>query len=63
MTNKEFKNLLDAHDWDYSYSDDHSVYTKGSNSMNKIMEISKTSKRFENMLNNYINTKNNKTNV
>ena len=38
---QEYKDRLKRHDWFYDYSDDHGVYTRGSNSIMKIYELAK----------------------
>lgn len=38
---QEYKDLLKKHNWFYDYSDNHGVYTRGSNSIIKIDELAK----------------------
>lgn len=44
MTVEEFTKLLDAHDWYYMYSDDHSAYNKGRSESIAIMNIMRGNK-------------------
>lgn len=37
----EFYDMLEKHDWTYEYSDDHSVYMRGSSAERKLMGIIK----------------------
>jgi len=39
MTIKEYKDLLDHHDWYYEYSDDHSVWKAGCANESRLIQI------------------------
>lgn len=39
MTNEEFFDLLERHDWYYNYSDDHRVWKKGSEASKRLQAI------------------------
>jgi hypothetical protein len=43
MELKEFDSLLSRHDWHYDYSDDHRVWSRGSESNIKIMSAMRLS--------------------
>ena len=41
MTPEEFFKLCEAHDWDYSMSEDRRVYAEGQRSWDRLIELSK----------------------
>jgi len=50
MTLSQFYDFLENHDWYYQYSDDHSVYSKGSRERVFINKISSESENHRNLL-------------
>ena len=49
MTRKEFKALLDNHDWYYMQSDDRRTYEKGLESANKIRKALEESPKWQSL--------------
>lgn len=50
---KQFRLLLERHDWYYSYSDDGSVWRAGEEQWNKILGMVKEHPEFQTILNNF----------
>lgn len=41
-TIEEYQYMLNTHDWNYHYSDDHSVWLKGAENEQKLLDIAKS---------------------
>lgn len=54
MTLEEFETMLSRHDFWYSYSDDHRVYTKGEAESKAIREAVKSNPEFKPVYQEYI---------
>ena len=46
MTKLEYYQLLRSHDWNYQYSDDFSVYTKGHNNQLQLQSLTRLNPEF-----------------
>lgn len=53
MTEKEFEQLLQGHDWYYMMSDDFRVWERGQKNLDKIHAILKENPQFKNIFNKY----------
>ncbi len=51
ITPKQYKELLDNFDWNYHYSDDHSVYMKGVKKSKELFEMTKENPEFKKLYN------------
>lgn len=47
LTLREYKKLLENHDWYYGMADDHRVYQAGQDAELKLKELAKLDKAFE----------------
>lgn len=47
MNADEYFSLLNAHDWTYSYSDDHSIWRRGENNDKKLRMLHHNNKEFK----------------
>jgi len=57
MDTTEFLSLLQSHDWYYSYSDDHRVWTKGTKEWETIQEAMKDNPTLTQVYQSYIQEK------
>lgn len=53
MTLEDFEELLKSHDWLYYFSDSISVYKKGKENHDKLIEISKQSPEYQKLYSEY----------
>ena len=53
MTREEFYNELEQHDWTFMYSDDHSMYTRGRQNIERLTAIASQSPELEELFNAY----------
>jgi hypothetical protein len=60
MSEEDYLKLLKAHDWTYHYSDDHSVWKKGTETAQQLTMLAKDYANLEVMYRNYIATKDNR---
>lgn len=54
MSEEDYLKLLKAHDWTYHYSDDPSVWKKGTQTSQTLMSLAKNNANLEVMYRNYI---------
>ena len=57
MSEDDYLKLLKAHDWTYQYSDDHSVWKKGTQTSQTLVSLAKSNANLEVMYRNYIANK------
>ena len=53
MTNEEYFDKLQRHDWFYEYSDDHSVWQRGGKSLAELRNLAKDNDVFAMMFSDY----------
>lgn len=53
MTEKEFEQILEGHDWYYMMSDDFRIWEKGLKNLNRIHSILRENPQFQDIFNKY----------
>ncbi len=56
MSEEDYLKLLKGHDWYYQYSDDHSVWKRGSEAAQRLTTLAKNDAKLKDLYNNYIET-------
>ncbi len=56
MSEEDYLKLLKGHDWYYQYSDDHSVWKRGSEAAQRLITLAKNDAKLKDLYNNYIET-------
>ena len=54
MNLKDYYDMLEKHDWYYSYSDDHKVWMRGNKAQDLLEELAEESEEFKDLYENYM---------